>query len=183
MDPETNDLIARLYLSEKGLSHVETADLASWAASRITAGHETPAVRRLAQATGDIDAEADALFREAISEMGWEWPSKKSALKRHAESILPSIVDGSMDPYDGCSHLYIISIFLGHPDYLYNWNGLFWAREDLEVGELNELIIEEARQQLEGKPPTINESLPRYDEDDEAQPGFLARLKELVRWL
>ncbi len=183
MDQETNDLIARQYLSEKNLGQVESDEFTEWASLQIEKGHNSESLRKLAGSTSAADASSvEGLFRECISDMGLEYPSKKVSLKQHSESILHKIVDGKMEPYDGCSQLYINSIYLGHPDYLYNWNGLFWAREDLEVEELNELILEEARKQLAGEATPANESLPRHEEEDEDSPGFLARLRELVRW-
>ena len=181
MDRETNDLIARQYLSEKNLSRVEPREFAAWAALEITRGHDLGSLRRLAAAS-DGDDTSDRHFRECVEALGWEIPPKKTALKRHSESVMQSMVDGELQPYDGCSHLYIISIYLGHPDYLYNWNGLFWAREDLDEEELNELILEEARRELAGEVTPINK-LPRHDDDDEETPGFWDRIREKVRWL
>lgn len=184
MDRETNDLIARQYLSEKNLSQVEPHEFAAWAALERERGHDSRTLHKLAAATGgENQSDVETHFRECLDELGWEIPSRKTALKRHSESILQSIVDGEVEPYDGCSHLYIISIYLGHPDYLYNWNGLFWAREDLAVEELNDLILDEARRVLTGEVTPINESLRRHDEEDEESSGFWDRIREMVRWL
>jgi len=181
MDRETNDLIARQYLREKNLNQVEPREYVTWAALERERGHDTPTLRKLAAESGAENfPEAESCFRECISELGWEIPGKKSSLKRHSQSILQSIVDGDIAPYDGCSHLYIISIFLGHPDYLYNWNGLFWAREDLDVEPLNELILEEASLALGGE-VTLHKDLRRRTEEEEKSPGFWDRLRELVR--
>lgn len=182
MDRETNDLIARQYLSEKNLSQVEPRELVAWAALELGRGNDTPTIRKLAEESGvENVAGVESRFRKAISELGWEIPGKKASLKQHSESILQSIVDGDIEPYDGCSHLYIISIFLKHPDYLYNWNGLFWAREDLEVENLNELILEEARMELGHEEPPKKEVLRRVEEEEERSPGFWDRVRELVR--
>ena len=182
MDRETNDLVARQYLSEKNLDLVEPREYAAWAALEVERGHDTPTLRKLAAvSTTEVFPEADALFRESITELGWEIPGKKAALKRHAQSTLQSVVDGDIAPYDGCAHLYIISIFLKHPDYLYEWNGLFWAREDLDEETLNELILEEARVELGAEPTRKKELLRRIEEEEEHVPGFWERLRELVR--
>jgi len=183
MDRETNDLIARQYLSEKNLSQVEPREYVTWAALELERGHNTPKLRKLAeQSTAENFPDAESLFRGCISELGWEIPTKKSSLKQHSKSILQSIVDGDIEPYDGCAHLYVISIFLKHPDYLYEWNGLFWAREDLDEETLNELILEEARIELGGEPTRKKELLRRIEEEEEQVPGFWDRLRELVRW-
>jgi hypothetical protein len=183
MDRETNDLIARQYLSEKNLDRVEPHELATWASLELEKGHDTPALHKLAAGSEtETPFNAESLFRESISELGWEIPGKKHALKKHAESTLQSIVDGAIEPYDGCSHLYIISIFLKHPDYLYNWNGLFWAREDLDVESLNELILEEARTELGCESAPHREDDHRVEDDEERSPGFWERLRELVKW-
>lgn len=183
MDTETNNLIARQYLSEKNLSEVEASELVKWAALELERGHDTPALRKLAAESGSQSSErAESLFRESISELGWEVPGKKASLKRYSQSILQSIVDGDIEPYDGCSQLYINSIFLKHPDYLYNWNGLFWDREDLEVEELNELILEEARRELSGEATPNKEAPRRVEEEEEQLPAFWDRLQQLIRW-
>jgi hypothetical protein len=183
MDSETNNLIARQYLSEKNLSQVEPSELVAWAVLEIERGHDDPTLRKLAAESGNENsARAESLFRQSISQLGWEIPSKKASLRRYSEWILQSIVDGSMEPYDGCSQLYINSIFLKHPDYLYNWNGLFWAREDLEVEELNELILEEARIELGLEATPDKSARRRVEEEDEELPGFWERLRELVKW-
>jgi len=49
MDRETNDLIARQYLSEKNLSQVEPLELVTWAALELVRGHDTPTLRKLAE--------------------------------------------------------------------------------------------------------------------------------------
>ena len=181
MDLETNDLVARLYMTAKNLSEVDTREVAGWAAWQLQKGRGTEKIRKLVTLGNSNDLSAvEELFRECVADLGWEYPGKKAALKRHAESIMQKMVDGQMEPYDGCSHLYIISIFLKHPDYLYNWNGLFWGREDFAEEELNGLILAEAKRGLAGE-VIINESLPHHDGDDEDSPGFLNRLRALVR--
>lgn len=181
MDRETNDLVARKYLSEKNLNQVEPREYVVWAALELEKGHDTPTLRKLAEESEpDKLTDAESLFRECVSELGWEVPTKKASLKQHSRSILQSIVDGDIAPYDGCSHLYIISIFLKHPDYLYEWNGLFWAREDLEEEELNELILEEARIELDGGAPPHSSLRRRVEEEEEEALGFWDRIRELI---
>ena len=182
MDRETNDLVARQHLSEKNLDRVEPGEYVTWAVLEVERGHDSPVLRKLAAGLGaDNLPEANSLFRESISELGWEIPGKKASLKQHSRSTLQSIVDGDIAPYDGCAHLYIISIFLKHPDYLFEWNGLFWAREDLDEETLNELILEEARVELGGEPTRKKELLRRIEEEEEHVPGFWERLRELIR--
>lgn len=181
MDRETNDLIARQYLSEKNLGQVEPRELAEWAALEIERGHDTPSLRSLAaKRFEDGSAEAEDQFRASIAELGWEIPGKKSALKQYSKSVMQQIVDGSIEPYDGCSQVYVNSIFLGHPDYLYNWNYLFWSMEDLTLDELNPQIIEEAARSLGVEPPTRSGDTD-FERDYGAQPrGFWGRIKELL---
>ena len=183
MDRETNDIVARLYLGDIGLSLLEPRDFAVWADLELQRGHKSDGLQRLVKVSTDEEVSAiEQKFRECVAELGWEVPGRKAALKGHAESIMQSIVDGGIGPYDGCSHLYIISIYLGHPDYLYNWNGLFWGREDFAEDELNELILDEARRTLAGEVIPINASLPHHDEKDEVSPGFFERLNRLIEW-
>ena len=174
MDRETNDLIARQYLSEKNLSQVEPSEFAKWANAQLEKGHDTPRLRSLAQ--GEAVSDIDARFRECILELGWEFPGRKSSLKRYSKSIMQSIVEGAIEPYDGCSQLYVNSIYLGHPDYLYNWNFLFWSMEDLDPEELNPMIMEEAIRALGEKPAASTDSA---DAADQAPLSFWDRVKEL----
>lgn len=182
MDRETNNLIARLYLSEKNLGHVEPAEFTKWASLQLSSGHDTPSLKALAAKNGSENpSEFESQFRESVSELGWEMPSKKSALKQYSKSVMQSIVDGTIEPYDGCSQLYVNSIYLGHPDYLYDWNFLFWSMEDLEPEELNRLIVEEAIGALGGKSPARAEDDGRDVEDDDEPRSVWDRIKELFR--
>ena len=180
MDGETNDLLARLYLSEKNLEQVEPREFAEWADLEMGRGHDLESLRRLAAAARNEEMSVvEQRFRECVAELGWELPKKKEVMKRHAESTLQSIVDGKIEPYYGCSHLYIISIFLGHPDNLYAWDEIFWAREDLPIEEMNEVVMKEARRALGLEPPeTFEDEDDLFDEDEERT--FWTRLKELL---
>ena len=176
MDRETNNLVARQYLSEKNLGLVQGHEFADWAAKKLKSGEDTPNLRKLSEATDDCDpAEVDALFRECVSELGWEMPGKKSALKQFSRSIMQSVIDGDIEPYDGCSQLYVNSIFLGHPEYLYNWNYLFWSMEDLKPEELNRLIVEEVERSLGLRPPPPVEDI-HLSVDVSMQPKTIGRM-------
>jgi hypothetical protein len=178
MDRETNDLIARQYLSEKNLGLVEPHEFAQWAALQLERGNDTPKVRSLAEKKeAENQSEVEAQFRECIAELGWEVPGKKSALKQYSKSVMQCILEGTIEPYDGCSQLYVNSIYLGHPDYLYNWNYLFWSMEDLSREELNTLIMEEVELSLGIKPaPSSGKS-----RDAQEQPqSFWGQLKRLL---
>jgi hypothetical protein len=181
MDRDTNNLIARLYLSEKNLGHVEPAEFAKWASQQLDGGHEQPSLRSLAAKRDDANlSELESQFRESISDLGWEMPSKKSALKQYSKSVMQSIVDGTIEPYDGCSQLYVNSIFLGHPDYLYDWNFLFWSMEDVEPEELNRLIVEEAIGSLGGKSSASPVEDVSLDDSETDEPrNVWDRIKEL----
>jgi hypothetical protein len=186
MDEETNDIIARLYLSEKNMSRVEAKEFAAWATLQIERGHDTDGLRRLSeQSAADDDPAVEQLFRDCVAEIGWEIPSRKHAMKRHSEATLRRIVNGEIEPYDGCSHLYIISIYLGHPGYLYSWNEMFWAREELGVEKLNKLITRAARRALGEEPDEIypdDDLLDEEDDDDERPRNFWNQLKGLLGW-
>src|SRR5215207_5159317 len=86
MDRETNDIIARQYLSEKNLSQVEPPDYAKWADIQITRGRNFEHLRILrALSTREDASEAEKLFKKSLVDLGWEIPSRKSVMKRHAE--------------------------------------------------------------------------------------------------
>ena len=100
MDRETNDLLARLYLSEKNLSHIEPREFVEWAALELERGNDRDSVRRLGGMTGSDDlSKIGQQFRDCIADLGWEIPKNKAVMKRHAESTLQSIVDGTIEPY------------------------------------------------------------------------------------
>lgn len=181
MDRETNDLIARQYLSEKNLGLVEPHEFAQWAALELERGHDTPSLRALAEKQKAEDlSEVESQFRECIAELGWEVPGKKSALKQYSKSIMQSIFEGTIEPYDGCSQLYVNSIYLGHPDYLYNWNYLFWSMEDISREELNALIMEEVERSLGIKPAHAAGDPDKSSDEEEHPRNFWVRLKDLL---
>ena len=88
-----------------------------------------------------------------------------------------------------------MSIFLGHPDDLYAWDEIFWAREDLGIEKMNVLIMKEARRALGLEPPEaaddeddmLEDDLLDDDgldddafDDDEEPVTFWTRLKEML---
>ena len=98
-------------------------------------------------------------FYRALDELGWELPDKSEAIKLYAESILGKIVSGEIEPFEGCSQLYMMCSYSDYPEYRQNWNGLYWAEEDMPMDELEQLIIDEAKGQLKGeKRPLIPEA-------------------------
>ncbi|MEQ1643075.1 MAG: hypothetical protein ABL959_06490 [Pyrinomonadaceae bacterium] len=152
MDQTTNNLIARWYLSQRNYGSVEPREFADWAVMQIEAGKETPHLQMLAsefQANSITEVEPD--FRRALDELGWEFPDKSEAIRRYAESILGKIVSEEIKPFEGCSQLYMMCSYADYPEYLQNWNGLYWAEEDMPIGELDQLIIDEAKGQLKGE--------------------------------
>lgn len=180
MDRETNDLLARIYLSEKNLDQVEPRKFIEWASLELERGHDLDSLRRLVAMAGTEDLpQVQARFQECVADLGWEIPKKKEVMKRHAESTLQSIVEGTIEPYYGCSHLYVISIFLGHPDELYTWDEIFWAREDLGIEKMNVLIMQEARRALGLEPPASDDEDDLFEDDE--PPTFWGRLKEVLR--
>ena len=181
MDRETNDLLARLYLSEKNLSHIEPREFVEWAALELERGNDRDSVRRLGGMTGSDDlSKIGQQFRDCIADLGWEIPKNKAVMKRHAESTLQSIVDGTIEPYYGCSHLYVISIYLGHPDFLFRWDEIFWAREDLEIEEMNLIVTQEARRSLGLEAPEERDDDSGIFEDEEEPVTLWTRIKELL---
>lgn len=131
---------------------MEPREFADWAVMQIGAGKETPHLQMLAsefQANSITDVEPD--FRRALDELGWEFPDKSEAIRRYAESILRKIVSGEIKPFEGCSQLYMMCSYADYPEYLQNWNGLYWAKEDMPIDELDQLNIDEAKGQLKGE--------------------------------
>ena len=181
MDRETNDLIARQYLSERNLGSVEPREFSDWAVDELEKGRDSRDLRILASefdATSFSDIERH--FRASIAELGWTYPDENMATKAYAESIMQKIVDGGIEPYEGCRELYMMCIYLGYPKYLYNWNALFWAEEDLSDEELNRLITDEARRRLSGEETEATHEGFMFRGTSEQSDGFWKRLKRLL---
>ncbi len=182
MDRETNDLIARWYLSQRNIETVEPREFADWALFEIENGRDGRYLKMLAsQFDSKSISDVEEHFRKSISELGWAFPNEETSTKRYAESIMQQIVDKALDPYEGCRRLYMMCIHLGYPDYLYNWNALFWAREDIADDELDALIIDEAKSRLAGEPiERIHEGF-MYRDESQQSPGFWAKLKKSLK--
>ncbi len=101
------------------------------------------------QAGSITEVESD--FHRALDELGWKLPEKSEAIKRYAESTLGKIVSGAIEPFEGCFQLYMMCSYADYPEYLQNWNGLYWAEEDMPMDELNQLIVDEAKGRLKGE--------------------------------
>lgn len=182
MDRETNDLIARWYLSQRNVENVEPREFADWALFEVEKGHDLKYLKMLAsQFDSKSISEVEEHFRKSISELGWVFPDEETATKRYAESIMKQILNGSIPPYEGCRRLYMMCIYLGYPDYLYNWNAFFWAREDISDDELNELIVDEARSRLAGEPTERIHEVFMYRGESEQSSSFWARLKKSLK--
>ena len=97
MDRETNDLLARIYLSEKNLDQVEPRKFIEWASLEFERGHDLDSLRRLAAMAGTEDLpEVHARFQECVADLGWEIPKKKEVMKQHAK-IPEFLVDKAAD--------------------------------------------------------------------------------------
>jgi len=181
MDEETNDLIARQYLSERNLGTVEPREFSDWAVHELEKGYDSRNLRILAS---EFDAtsfsEIERRFRVSIAELGWAYPDEETATKAYAASVTQKIVDGEIAPYEGCRKLYMMCIYLGYPKYLYNWNALFWAEEDLSSEELNRLIIDEAGRRLNGEQTEIIHEGFMLRGTAEQSDSFWKRLKRLL---
>lgn len=152
MDRDTFDVIARLYLSERNWGTVAPREFADWAVAQLEKDRDSKSIRMLASEFEAVSySEIERHFHNSISELDWVYPDDVTAINQYASSTMQRMVDGEISPYEGCRQLYEMCTYLGYPKHLYNWNGLFWAHEDVSDGELDVLILDEARRKLAGE--------------------------------
>ena len=153
MDEETNNLIARWYLSELNYSSVVAREFADWAVLELENGRDS---KNLCILASEFNARAiddvEDHFRRSLQDLGWDFPTKKTAINRYADNVISQIAKGQVEPFEGCRELKMMWSFLDYPQNLSNWNSLFWASEEILDDELDVLIVDEARRLLAGEP-------------------------------
>lgn len=144
MNEETNTLIAKLYLG-KAISR----DFSDWAVSCLEQDLDTKSIRILSSMF-EIDSisEIDDYFHRALNELGWNFPKREECLERYAKLIARQILDADITPTFGCGEIQNIYYALEYPDYLSNWNVLFWCYEEFSEEEINSQVIQAAEKLL-----------------------------------
>lgn len=186
MDEETNTLIAKWYLAKSFYGTLSVRDFSDWAVTRIEQGKDSKNICILASM---YDAQSyfdiEDYFYRSLQELGWNFPNKEECLERYAKFIAQKIVDGEIEPFQGCAIMREINNSLGHPANLSHWISLYWAGDDLDLEgqiltneEFNKRIIQEAKRYLSGEifiyPESIEEKVPF--ENDETNNNFFSKL-------
>lgn len=124
------------------------------AADALEAGFDGPALRRLAGLIRPTLVDIQPWIGNALEEMGQVEPlSQEEGLIAIAEPVARHILDGSLDPLEGCSILACYAMAARYPACL---TGFFQIDDELTWGEYardkkarEKDVIEEARKFLE----------------------------------
>ena len=124
-------------------------DFVKWADAALTAGWDSPSLRRLAGFEDARVDEASALFDRSSDELGLDRPTGNAALRReHLRAIAEGIVDGTRDPLAAVDQIHreVISP-LEHPKDLMAWCLLSEGNDPRTYGTIaDEKIAQLARE-------------------------------------
>ena len=114
IDPEKLlEIIAGFERKLTGLS-----GLTNWAAGLLARDIETDSLIRLAGLTEAESDEAPGLLRKVVSEWGFRYPTEAVIGVAYARLIAKRILDGQVEPNEGCARIAEINQRLGWPDEL-----------------------------------------------------------------
>ncbi len=99
-------------------------DLTNWAASLLVRNTETDSLIRLAGLTEAESDEASGLLRRAVSELGFRYPREEVIDLACARLIARDILNGQIQPNEGCARIGEINEKLGWPDELARFGAL-----------------------------------------------------------
>src|SRR5262245_46883751 len=91
------------------LGDLRSDELPGIAAEALEAGHDVPALRRLAGLSGD-DPRTWSMFEDVLSSLGISNLTPREALMRLAHHVAEQIVSGRVSPYDGARRIWTWSI-------------------------------------------------------------------------
>lgn len=128
-----------------------------FAADALEAGHDGPALRRLAGLINPTSWDVGDLFRQALLEIGnVKILSKDQALMFLSRTIAADIVEGRIDPVLGAEILAGYAMQAGYPDFLVEFFTLAdmprWGEHAPSRAVLVGSIIDEARLLLANVP-------------------------------
>jgi len=125
---DPNLFVARWYCG-----YVLPEDLPSFAADALEAGFDGYALRQLAGLVRPTSRDVGDLFVRSLGDMGLEKPgSIQEAILTIAKSVSKSIVDGTVDPFEGARRLSHLAQTAGYPESLAQF---FFLTEELGIGE------------------------------------------------
>ena len=173
MDRETSDLIARWYLGT-----TSAREFPDWAVNELEKGRDSENLRILGSQIGaKRHDEVEDYFRKAVADLEWHLPDKVEAANAYATRLMQDIVDRAILPNEACKELHMICRSLAYPANLYNWSALYWEGDELSDKEFGDLVLNEARQVLNGDRPEL--IYPGYlsNTKRDPSPSFWNRLK------
>jgi hypothetical protein len=139
-----------LFVAKWYCSKIGPEDMPRFAADALEAGHDGPALRRLAGLLRPTSAEVGDLFQRALGEIGTVTIlSKEQALLSLSRSTAVDIIGGKLDPIEGARILARYAMMLNYPPILVEFLQLsempFWGEYAPPRAQIVTDIIEEAR--------------------------------------
>lgn len=123
---------------------IDEKALSDWAAHNIEKGIETESLILLAGLTPSDFNEASVLLKSVISELGLRWPTKNLLGLAYAKIIAKDILEGRIQPNDGCAMIGEINFDLDWPTELSSFGMLSHEQTDHEsIGITSESVIPE----------------------------------------
>lgn len=121
MNEATKQFFVKLYLQQAA-----NADYVDWAFACLEEDFDSKSLRLLAglNKNHSIKADFEELFRQAISELGWNYPNEKEVLLNHSKEIAKKILSGEIKEAKGCELINDIYFELGFPPELEVWTYL-----------------------------------------------------------
>jgi hypothetical protein len=113
------DIIARFELGKATIK-----DLSEWANEILLQGKDTPAVVLLAGITQAESEEIYPLLHKIALDLGNQYPSTEKIKLAQARLIASEIIEGKVQPNDGCDQIAEINSVLGWPDELSEFGAL-----------------------------------------------------------
>ena len=110
-------------VGEMGWNITVTGDhVVRWAIAELDAGQTSKALVRLAAVQEPTTwRDVAELFRVAYADLGYDRFTKEQHLLRHVKEIATRIVDGRMDPAEGCGYIWYIGEQAGFPREIDAW--------------------------------------------------------------
>lgn len=131
--PTTEEVLARRVLGEQAR---DDESFVSWAAARLEAGDDTPALRVLAGERAPFDDQAvEALFDRAIAELGLELPATRGdADERLEAAVIRRVLAGETTPREYVEQH--MTLFGGIDAPTTTVALAYWAYHDFDNGDL-----------------------------------------------
>lgn len=149
----TADLTAlRLADARRRLSRLRDDTLSDAAIDALSAGLDSPALRRLAVSADEDTVEKTRLFDAVLRELGVQPLDTDAALQAYVRHLSKKIVDGAMDPYKGAKEIW--SVLLDSGSATHEYDPFVYAASEYEdrIADremFSNAIVDEARRQLE----------------------------------